>query len=109
MVNRTKPSRDPIFSGLTPQLLGLAMQHQAWWDRWASEQDARDKPTEPVFHYTNWDGFRGIMQSESFWLHSIYCMNDKTELDYGLGIARQLLIERNVAGHLAGDALVTTF
>jgi Protein of unknown function (DUF2971) len=109
MAKRTEARRDPTFCGLTPQLRGLAMQHEEWWDRWASEQDGRDKPTEPVFHYTNWDGFSGIMQSESFWLHSIYCMNDKTELDYGLGIARQLLIEKNVAGHLAGDELVTTF
>jgi hypothetical protein len=98
-----------IFSGLTPQLCELAKQYENWQHTWLSKQDALDKPEEPVFHYTNWDGFKGIMQSESFWFHSIYCMNDKTELDYGLGIARQLLIEKNVVGQLAGDELVTAF
>jgi hypothetical protein len=94
---------------LTPELQRLTMQHEAWWDRWANEQDQRDKPTAPVFHYTTWNGFLGIMQSGSFWFHSIFRMNDTTELAYGESIGRGLLQERNFAGHLAHDELIKAF
>jgi hypothetical protein len=102
--NNDTPLRD-----LTPELLDLVRQHDAWWSQWAAETDAADKPTAPVFHYASWDGFHGIMESESFWLHSIFCMNDKTELDYGLGIAHDILTQRNTAACEVGDELAKAF
>lgn len=102
-------NRASLSKGLTPQLQHLVGRHDAWWTRWANELDARDKPTTPVFHYTNWDGFCGIIQSKSFWLHSIFHMNDTEELSYGWDIARCLLLERNFEGYLANCELMKEF
>ncbi len=55
------------------------------------EADARDAPNSPLFHYTTWAGFEGIMRSRSFWFTSIEQMNDATELTYGFSIATRLL------------------
>lgn len=55
------------------------------------EADARDAPCSPLFHYTTWAGFEGIMRSRSFWFTSIEQMNDATELTYGFSIAARLL------------------
>lgn len=92
-------------NNLSPEARGIIAEYEAWWDQWANARDAQDKPSSPVFHYTSWDGFRGIMQNQSFWLHSIYHMNDEKELDYGLAIARDELERR----HSVGDKLVKAF
>lgn len=60
------------------------------------EADAMDCPTAPLFHYTSWEGFEGIMRSRSFWFTSIYQMNDATELTYGFGITRRLFKAANI-------------
>ncbi len=108
MVKRTM-STNFLSRGLSAEARKIVNEYETWWDQWANARDKQDKPSAPVFHYTSWAGFRGIMQSESFWLHSIFCMNDETELDYGLGIAREELARRNFAGHLSGDDLVKAF
>ncbi len=109
MIKRTNLVGNHTIPRLTNELRNLTRRYEGWWNRWATDQDAHDKPNAPVFHYTSWDGFRGIMQSESFWLHSIFCMNDKTELDYGWNISRDLLLQRNLAAHLSSDELVKVF
>ncbi|WP_414463644.1 DUF2971 domain-containing protein [Hyphomicrobium sp. DY-1] len=49
------------------------------------------------------------MKSQSFWLHSIFGMNDETEMDYGSSIARNILIGKNVAAHMADDEMLKVF
>jgi hypothetical protein len=55
------------------------------------QTDARDTPSSPLFHYTTFAGFSGIMRSKSFWFTSIEQMNDTTELTYGFGTATKIL------------------
>lgn len=103
------PDNDPTLRGLTPQLRELVRQHEAWWEGWAAVRDRADKPSGPVYHYTTWGGFRGIMENQSFWLHSIFGMNDDTEMDYGSGIAHDILRRRNIAACIADDEMVKVF
>lgn len=108
-MTNSRRNNDAPLRHLTPELLDLVRQHDAWFNHWATERDTADKPTEPVFHYTNWSGFRGILESQSFWLHSIFDMNDESKLDYGLGIAHDLLAKRNIAAIMADDELGIAF
>ena len=103
------PNNDPALRDLTPELRELVLQHAAWWDDWAAERDRADKPPEPVYHYTNLAGFRGIVEGQSFWLHSIFGMNDDAEMDYGAGIARDFLVRRNIAACMANDEMTKAF
>lgn len=66
--------------------------------------NAKDGPTQPLFHYTTEEAFRSIIQSETFWFTSIYCMDDKTELSFGFAIAHDLL---NAAMRRESDVIKT--
>lgn len=41
------------------------------------------KPRETLYHYTNEDGFLGIIESRKLWLSDLYHSNDPRELNYG--------------------------
>jgi hypothetical protein len=45
--------------------------------------NAKDSPTQPLFHYTTEQAFYSIIQSETFWFTSIYYMDDDAELSFG--------------------------
>lgn len=49
------------------------------------------KPTaSPIFHYTSLEGFKGIIESHDFWLTESDFLNDSTEIEHGLDLAREV-------------------
>jgi hypothetical protein len=53
--------------------------------------NAKDAPTQPLFHYTTEQALYSIIRSETFWFTSIYCMDDDAELSFGFGVSHDLL------------------
>ena len=75
------------------------------FDRLLRATFARDQP-RVLYHYTSWDGAKGILASQAVWATSFACTNDHLELR----AANQLLLEvadelRNSFSGLARDAL----
>ena len=61
-----------------------------------AEANAREAPTQPLFHYTTEQALDAIVKSEVFWFTSIYHMDDDED-------ARDLF--RRKAGHEFGEGL----
>jgi hypothetical protein len=49
---------------------------------------------QPVYHFTNWAGLEGILSTRSIWASLAMALEDKTEILYALGRARQI-VERH--------------
>lgn len=56
-----------------------------------AQSNAKEAPTQPLFHYTTEAAFYSILKSKTFWFTSIYFMDDDTELAFGFGVAQSLL------------------
>src|SRR5215470_7755941 len=57
-----------------------------------ARDNAKDAPTQPLFHYTTEQALYSIIQSETFWFTSIYYMDDDAELSFGFGVSHALLM-----------------
>jgi hypothetical protein len=66
----------------------------------ASALDAT-APPEIVYHYTDDNGLRGILDSGRLWLTDIFSLNDPSELIHGFSHAVGILNERAATGHPA--------
>jgi hypothetical protein len=43
-----------------------------------------------IYHYTSLAGFKGIVESQDFWLAESDFLNDSTEIEHGIDLARQV-------------------
>jgi hypothetical protein len=50
-------------------------------------------PPALIYHYTNLEGFVGIVQSRSLWLSDYSYLNDKRELTHGIEAIREIIAE----------------
>lgn len=55
-----------------------------------SELDKREQPST-IYHFTNDTGLKGIFESGNLWCSDIFSLNDPSEFNYGMNIARDLL------------------
>jgi hypothetical protein len=56
-----------------------------------SELFRLSKPNQsPIYHYTSLAGFKGIIESQDFWLTESDFLNDSSEIDHGIDLARQV-------------------
>lgn len=94
---------DAIF----PPELSLAL---AEFGRWSNEHLGRlqqdTRIIQPLYHYTGGAGLLGIITSQQLWFTNYLHLNDPSELRYGMGIARSLLLE---AGERFADSLIDLF
>jgi hypothetical protein len=90
-----------------PPALRAAVKEFVQWStqRLFAEQEAA-KITQPLFHFTNATGLRGIIESQIHWFTSYLNLNDPSELTHGLNAAHRLLKE---IGDGAGDGLVKMY
>jgi hypothetical protein len=47
----------------------------------------------PLFHYTNAEGLKGIVESKSLWASHVAFMNDPMEMNYAVALCREILSE----------------
>lgn len=56
-----------------------------------SELFRLSKPNQStIYHYTSLAGFKGIIESQDFWLTESDFLNDSTEIEHGIDLARQV-------------------
>ncbi len=49
------------------------------------------EPPDIIYHYTNADGLRGILETGRLWLSDIFTLNDPSELEHGVLLATSIL------------------
>ena len=76
-----------------PVLSAAVAEFVQWSTQQLKAQDAATRITQPLYHYTNAGGLRGIIESQKIWFTSYPYLNDPSELTYGMNIARGLLTE----------------
>lgn len=55
--------------------------------------DVRNAITAPLYHYTNWGGLEGIINGQQFWFTHYQHLNDDTEIQFGMDVAKAILAE----------------
>jgi hypothetical protein len=56
-------------------------------------RDARDAVTAPLYHYTDADGLKGIITAQQVWFTHFAHLNDPTEMQFGMDVAKRVLAE----------------
>jgi len=51
------------------------------------------KPIEELYHYTSFDGLKGILESKKLWLTDYQCTNDLSEFGYSKAIFQHYIKE----------------
>lgn len=80
-------------------------RYDAWVRRQLLGEQAASTPSLPIYHYTDWNGLRGILQSQQLRCFSHLTQKDRTEFIYSLNFARQ--VARDMQGH--ADQAVRNF
>jgi hypothetical protein len=70
-----------------------------------AQTNEADAPKEPLFHYTKEKALFSIIDSNNFWLTSIYHMDDREELTFGFNVAHALM----QAAAVKGDRAIRAF
>jgi hypothetical protein len=81
-----------------PPLKDAIDKYEAWQLEYSKRQDAENKITLPLYHYTNAEGLRGIFESKQIWFTDYRHLNDPSEFLHGLEFAR------DIAGQLKESA-----
>lgn len=58
-----------------------------------------------IYHYTSLEGFRGIIESEDLWLTESAFMNDASEIEHGITLAREVFDPIATNGSPIADVL----
>jgi Protein of unknown function (DUF2971) len=73
------------------ELLEAAGQFRLWaTDLMHSEQEDK-KITQPLYHYTDATGLKGIIEKEEIWFTSHRYMNDPSEISFGIDAAHKAI------------------
>src|SRR5436190_6205372 len=76
---------------MNPKAQKLVSRFNASSVKRMARANAKDAPTQPLFHYTTEQALYSIIKSEIFWFTSIYYMDDDAELKFGFNVAHELL------------------
>lgn len=79
---------------LKPELQVPVDTFAAWWSKQSTSLSGNDAVKEPLFHYTDAAGLRGIVTNETMWFTSIFHLNDPSELGYGIEMTNEILEAR---------------
>jgi hypothetical protein len=81
-----------------PPLQAAIDKYKAWQIDYLKRQDAENKITETLYHYTDARGLCGIFEDEQIWFTDYRHLNDPSEFLHGLEFAR------DIAGRLKQDS-----
>ena len=78
----------------TPELL---KEHREQSERVIDKFKKAFNKTEPevIYHYSQTNNLKSILDSNLFWVSNITKLNDYSEYDYGLSLAKKLIQEKN--------------
>jgi hypothetical protein len=77
--------------------IGFKLQSNIKLESACFREASKSQPHAPLYHYTNQAGLLGILGSGEFWATKIQYMNDATEFEYALGLAKKELEKRHSA------------
>jgi hypothetical protein len=70
-----------------------------------SDKSKPEPPSRTLFHYTNADGLKGIIEKNELWATSAYFLNDSAEITYGYGLLDEALKDWISANPLPEESL----
>src|ERR1700690_3079448 len=59
--------------------------------------DAHNAVTTPLYHYTDARGLEGIIRAQQVWLTHYQHLNDPSEMEFGMSVAKKTLAEVGTA------------
>jgi hypothetical protein len=74
-----------------PQLQARLREFTDWWDARGKDLDAANEVLDLLYHYTDMGGLLGIVNNQEIWLTSIFHLNDRSELGYGVEMALNIM------------------
>lgn len=78
--------------GAHPEPLVKALdEYAAWSDKHASFEQAKIIIDNPLYHYTDGNGLRGILANQSIWFTDYRHLNDPSELIHGIEMAHDVI------------------
>jgi hypothetical protein len=90
-----------------PSALSEAIEE---FDRWCGKHlESEQKKhiiTEPLYHYTDGRGLKGIIESQTIWFTDYRHLNDPSELSYGIEKARDLMRLKETGADNVGRAFL---
>jgi len=76
-----------------PALQQALDQLNAYTDAELKAREAANSISVPLYHYTDAEGIKGIIESQQIWFTHYRHLNDPSELHFGMNVARSLLNE----------------
>lgn len=78
-----------------PQTLERAIQdYNDWSYGYLRRAEHRGTITKPLYHYTDMDGLKGILNNKTLWFTDYRHLNDPNELMHGIALAKAILKRR---------------
>ena len=75
-----------------PTALRAAIEEFERWSEAQLETEQKSNTiTQPLYHYTDGRGLKGIIESQSIWFTDYRHLNDPSELSYGIKKARDFM------------------
>ncbi|UPJ50250.1 DUF2971 domain-containing protein [Bradyrhizobium sp. 200] len=78
-------------------LQGAIEDYNAWADRYMRSVERRHAIQKPLYHYTDANGLKGIIENQEIWFTDFRYLNDPSELSHGMNLAHGV-IAKGVAG-----------
>jgi Protein of unknown function (DUF2971) len=85
------PTDSPYGAPIPEELEAAVHEYRAWDLRQLAFEEKKTTVTEPLYQYTGWSGLCGIIESRSVWFTDYRYLNDRSELWYGVKVAREAL------------------
>ena len=84
-----------------PDILERAVQDYAEWaDKYLKAVEKRTVIRKPLYHYTDANGLKGIIEKDEIWFTDYRYLNDPSELRHGIFLAQEKITAlRANAGH----------
>lgn len=81
------------WKGLDTAFEGAVSEYHRSCEARLQARDIEDAVTKPLYHYTDRNGLKGIVNNQQIWLTHYRYLNDTSELSFGMDIAREVLKE----------------
>ncbi len=79
---------------IIPQELKEAIEkYSVWVKSHCDDEQQRETITQPLYHYTNGNGLKGILENQKMWFTDFRHLNDPNELFYGMEICKKQILE----------------
>lgn len=76
---------------LSEELKALVDEYSEWWNSHSNVIEKSEDIPQTLYHYTDMSGLLGILNSQVIWNTNVYHLNDPSEWQHGLKMAREAI------------------